>query len=219
VGTSSSPLCTTPSDFRWSLIFDQTASYGTPRWLWGSPQAPKGGVSPIPRIVACGVWGVGPLPLVLQWSCLPVVWGVVSCLFCLYGLAVWGCTIPLWGGGFDGEATPLVWATGWGQNSGSCVTPGVVWGGIYWGRRAFGLLPLIACKSPSHWAVIHCCLGTLYCTAFFPEALRSCPRPLPFLCRWGPHSLFAGALGHSPLPLGCSAGPAVPPLRSVWRFC
>jgi hypothetical protein len=126
---------------------------------------------------------------------------------------------PSLGGGFDGEATPLVWATGWGQNSGSCVTPGVVWGGIYWGRRAFGLSPLIACKSPSHWAVIHCCLGTLYCTAFFPEALRSCPRPLPFPCHWGPHSLIAGALGHSPLPLGCSAGPAVPPLQSVWRFC
>jgi hypothetical protein len=31
------------------------------------------------------------------------------------------------GGGFDGEATPLVWATDWGQISGSCVTPGVVW--------------------------------------------------------------------------------------------
>jgi hypothetical protein len=86
MGTSSSPLCTTPSDFRWGLIFDQTASYGTPRWLRGSPQAPKGGVSPIPRIIACGVWGVGPLSLVLQWSCLPVVWGFVSCFFCLYGL-------------------------------------------------------------------------------------------------------------------------------------
>jgi hypothetical protein len=120
-----------PSDFRWGLILDQTASYSTPRWLQGLPQAPKGGVSPIPWIVACGIWGVGPLSLFLQWGCLPAGWGAVSCPFCFYGLMVWGCTIPLWGGGFDGEATPPVWATGWGQNSGSCVTPGVVWGGIY----------------------------------------------------------------------------------------
>jgi hypothetical protein len=131
MGTSSSPLCTMPSDFRWGLIFNQTASYGTPRWLRGPPQAPKGSVSPIPQIIVCGVWGVGPLSLVLQWGCLSVVWGIISYLFCLYGLMVWGCTIPLWGGGFDGEVTPPVWATDWGQNSGSCVTPGVVWEGIY----------------------------------------------------------------------------------------
>jgi hypothetical protein len=93
-----------------------------------------GCVFPIPWIVVRGIWGVGPLSLVLQWGCLSVVWGIVFYLFCLYGLAVWGCTIPLWGGGFDGEATPPVWVADWGQNSGMCVTPGVVWGGICWGR-------------------------------------------------------------------------------------
>jgi hypothetical protein len=44
-----------------------------------------------------------------------VVWGLVSCLPQLYGLAFWGCTIPLRGGGFDGELTPLAWAAGWRQ--------------------------------------------------------------------------------------------------------
>jgi hypothetical protein len=99
--------------------------------LRGSPQVSMGSASPIPWSAVRSIWEVGPLPLGLQWSCLPVVWGAVSCLFCLYGLMVWGCTIPLWGGGFDGEATLPVWATDWGQNSGPCVTPGVVWGGIY----------------------------------------------------------------------------------------
>jgi hypothetical protein len=131
VGTSCSPLCSMPSAFRWHLIPDQTASYGTPGWLQGSPQAPMGLVFLIPQIIACGIWGVGPLSLVLQWGCLPAVWGAVSCLFCLYGLVVWGCTIPLWGGGFDGEATLPVWAAGWRQNSGVHVMPEVVLGGIY----------------------------------------------------------------------------------------
>jgi hypothetical protein len=54
--------------------------------------------------------------------------------------------------------------------------------------------------------------------AFFLEALRLCPRPLPFPCLWGPHSLIAGALGHSPLPLGCSAGLAVPPFEVFGDF-
>jgi hypothetical protein len=120
-----------PSDFRWGLILDQTASYGTLRWLQGLPQAPKGDVSPIPQIVACGVWGVGPLSLNLQGGFLPMAWEVVSCLFCSYGLAFWGCITPLRRGEFDGEMTLLVWAADWGQNSGSCVTPEVVWEGIY----------------------------------------------------------------------------------------
>jgi hypothetical protein len=130
VGTSSSPLCTMPSDFRWGLILDQTTSYGTPRWLQGSPQAPKGGVFLISWIVACGIWGVGSLSLSLWRSCLLAAGRSVPCLFCLNSLILWGCTIPLWGGGFDGEATLPVWATGWRQNSGVCVTPGVVWGGL-----------------------------------------------------------------------------------------
>jgi hypothetical protein len=42
-----------------------------------------------------------------------------------------GAASSLPGGESDGETTLPVWAIGWGQNSGSCVTPGVVWGGIY----------------------------------------------------------------------------------------
>ena len=128
VGTFCPPLCSTPSDFRWGLIFDQTASLGTLRMCWGYPQASMGAVSPIPRIVACGVWGVGPLSLFLQRCCLPAVWGSVSCLLLLYGLVFWGCTIPLRGGGFDGESTLLAWATGWRQPTGARVTPVGVWG-------------------------------------------------------------------------------------------
>ena len=134
VGTFRSPLCSMPSDFRWGLIFDQTVSYGTPGMLQGAPQASTGSVSPIPQIVACGVWGVGPLSLDLLWSCVLAAWGSVSYPFHLYGLAFWGCTIPPQGGGFDGESTLPVWATGWRQNSGAGVTPVVVWGGIYQGR-------------------------------------------------------------------------------------
>jgi hypothetical protein len=55
-----------------------------------------------------------------------VGWGFVSCLPQLYGLAFWGCTIPLRGGGFDGESTPLAWAAGWRQPSGARVTPVVL---------------------------------------------------------------------------------------------
>jgi hypothetical protein len=87
-----------------------------------------GSVFLIPQIVACGVWGVGLFSLTLQRSGLPVVWGFVSCLLQLYGLTFWGCTIPLRGGGFDGESTPLAWAAGWRQPSGAGVTPEMVWG-------------------------------------------------------------------------------------------
>jgi hypothetical protein len=57
-----------------------------------------------------------------------VGWWFVSCLLQLYGLMSWRCTIPLWGGGFDGDSTLLAWATGWRQPSGACVMPVVVWG-------------------------------------------------------------------------------------------
>jgi hypothetical protein len=96
--------------------------------LWGSPQVSMGSASPIPWSAVRGIWGVGPFSLILQRGCLSVVWGVVSYLLQLYGLASWGCTIPLRGGGFDGESTPLAWATGWRQPSGVCVTPVVMWG-------------------------------------------------------------------------------------------
>jgi hypothetical protein len=69
-----------------------------------------------------------------------VVLGLVSCLPQLYGLAFWGCTIPLWGGGFDGESTPLAWATGWRQPSGARVTPVVVWG------VSTGVVKLVGCR-------------------------------------------------------------------------
>jgi hypothetical protein len=166
MGTSSSPLCMMPSDFRWGLIPNQTASYSTPRRLRGSPQASMGGVFPILQIVACSVWEVGPLSLSLWGCCLLAAGGSVSCSFCLNGLVLWGCTIPLWGGGFDGEATLPVWATDWRQNSGVCVTPGVVWGGIYRGLQACGLLTLIACESLLHWAaILTLCLHALWCWA------------------------------------------------------
>jgi hypothetical protein len=127
MGTFSSPLCTMLSDLRWGLISDQTASHGTSRMLWGSPQVSMGSAFPIPWSAVRGIWGVGPFSLILQRGCLSVVWGVVSYLLQLYGLASWGCTIPLRGGGFDSESTPLAWATGWRQPSGVCVTPVVMW--------------------------------------------------------------------------------------------
>jgi hypothetical protein len=71
-------------------------------------------------------------------------------LFCLNGLTLWGCTVPLWGGGFDGESTLPVWAAGWGQNSGVGVTLGVVWEGIYWGQQACRLLSLAVSKFSSN---------------------------------------------------------------------
>jgi hypothetical protein len=40
----------------------------------------------------------------------------------------------------------------------------------------------------------------------------------PFPHLWGPHSLIAGALGCSSLPLGCSAGLAVPPFEVFGGF-
>jgi hypothetical protein len=102
--------------------------------LWGSPQASMGSASPIPRIVVRGVWGVSPLSLFLWWSFFSAAGGPGPSLFCLNGLTFWGCTVPLWGGGFDSESTLPVWAAGWGQDSGVGVTPGVVWEGLYWGR-------------------------------------------------------------------------------------
>jgi hypothetical protein len=139
-GKLHSPLCSTLSDFRWGLILDQTVSYGTSRMLQGSPQVSMGSTSPIPWGAVHGIWGVGPFVLILQRSCLPVVWGLVSCLLQLYGLTSWGCTIPLQGGGFDGESILLAWATGWRQPSGVCVTPVVVWG------VSTGIVQLVGCQ-------------------------------------------------------------------------
>jgi hypothetical protein len=143
-----------PSDFRWGLIFDQTTSYGTPGLPWVYPKAALGSVFPIPQIVACGVWGVGPFSLSLQGGCLSVGWGFVSCLLQLYGLASWGCTIPLWGGGFDSESTPLAWATGWRQPSGARVTLVVVWG------VSTGVIKLVGCRLSV--SVSSCCIE-LWC--------------------------------------------------------
>jgi hypothetical protein len=123
-----------PSAFRWGLIFDQTAPYHAPGMLRGSPQASMGSASLIPRIVVRGDWGVSPLSLFLWWSSFSAAGGPGPSLFCLNGLAFWGCTVPLQGGGFDGESTLPVWAAGWGQDSGVGVTLGVVWEGLYWGR-------------------------------------------------------------------------------------
>jgi hypothetical protein len=130
------------SDFRWGLILDQTASYGTSRMLRGLPQVSMGPASPIPWSAIRGIWGVGPFSLILQRSCLPAVWGPVSCLLQLYGLMSWGCTIPLRGGGFDSELTPLAWAAGWRQPSGACVTPVVLWG------VSTGVIKLVGCRFP-----------------------------------------------------------------------
>jgi hypothetical protein len=123
----------------------------------GLSKAALGSVFPIPRIVACGVWGVGPFSLILQGGCLSVVWGFVSYLLQLYGLTSWGCTIPLRGGGFNGESTPLAWkAAFWGV----CNTGGGV-GGIYWVCPARGLLIPAVCKSLLHWTlVLMFCLHT-----------------------------------------------------------
>jgi hypothetical protein len=153
-GELRSPLCMTLSNFRWGLILDQTASYRTSRMLWGSPQVSMGPTFPIPLSAIRGIWGVGPFSLTLQRGCLPVVWGFVSCLLQLYGLAPWGCTIPLWGGGFDSESTPLAWATGWRQPSGVCVTPVVVWG------VSTGIVQLAGCRFPL--SVSPCHIG-LWC--------------------------------------------------------
>jgi hypothetical protein len=107
--------------------------------LRGSPQVSMGPIFLIPWSTVRGIWGVGPFFLILQRSCLPVVWGLVSCLLQLYGLASWGCTIPLRGGGFDSESTPLAWAAGWRQPSGACVTPVVLW------RVSTGVIKLAGC--------------------------------------------------------------------------
>jgi hypothetical protein len=153
-GKLRSPLCTTLSDFRWSLIPDQTASHGTSRMLQGSPQVSMGSTFPIPWGAVRGIWGVGPFSLILQRGCLSVVWGSVSYLLQLYGLASRGCTIPLWGGGFNGESTPLAWATGWRQSSGARVTPGVVWG------VCTGFVQLVGCRFPL--SVSPCHIGLWY---------------------------------------------------------
>jgi hypothetical protein len=170
--------------------------------LRGSPQVSMGLVSPIPQIVACGVWGVGPLSLFLWGSSLSAAGGLCSFLFCLNGLTPWGCTIPLWGCGFDGETTLPVWAAGWRQDSGVGVTLGVVWGGLHRGRRALSLLSPTVSKCSSHWT---CVLTLCLCTGWMPLLVMmvmppSFPSPPP---EGVPQLDCGGPLG-VPLSLWCA---------------
>ena len=107
VGTSSSPLCSTPSASPWGLIFDQTTLLHPAMLLRGLPQAAKWSVYPIPQIVACNVWGVGPIALTCSGIFPLQVGGMLSVSSGPTVSVSGGGTIPLWGGGFDGESTPL----------------------------------------------------------------------------------------------------------------
>jgi hypothetical protein len=135
-GKVRSPLCTTPSDSRWGLIVDQTAPFHTLGMLRGLPQVSKESILPIPQIVACNIWGVGPFSLGLLQGSPQSTLGISYCLLGLYGPVFWGCTILLWEGGLDGEATPPAWATGWRRLSGAWITAGVVGGVLYRGLGA-----------------------------------------------------------------------------------
>jgi hypothetical protein len=135
----------------------------------------------------CGVWEVGPLSLFLWGSSLSAAGGLCSFLFCPNGLILWGCTIPLREGGFDGETTLPVWAAGWGQDSGVGVMPGVVWEGIYRGHRACRPSSLTACKSPLHWtSMLMFCLHIGW--LLLGDAMVTPPSP-PFPHLWGASQL------------------------------
>ena len=109
--------------------------------LWGYPPASKEFVSPIPQIVACNVWGVGPLSLGLLWGYPPAGWGFITCHLWLYGLALWGMHRPSLERGVQRRINTAglgsrLEATIWGV-----CNAGVGEGGSYWGQQVHAAGP------------------------------------------------------------------------------
>jgi hypothetical protein len=158
--------------------------------LRGLPQVFKESILPIPQIVACNVWGVGPFSLGLLQGLPQATLGISYCLLGLYGPVFWGCTILLWEGGLDGEATLPAWATGWRRLSGAWITAGVVGGVLYRGLGACWLPDPAIGMFLSHWTSV---LTTVYvhATGWLPRPgdMAAPPFPLPFLSL-GPFFFF-----------------------------